>query len=148
MYPIIIDGFYSIYTYNNLIGGEAFLTAKYIQNRLSTKALENAPPYELWHGYKPNLSHLKVFSCIAYVHHPKETRQKSQLEYKSIECWFLGYEDGTKGYRLQDKSSKCILIYKDVIFQESKLQTILKPLLAKLKYNKDHELQLAPNFFR
>jgi hypothetical protein len=89
--------------------GEALLTANYIQNRLSTKVLTNATPYELWHGRKPNLSYLKVFRCTAYAHCPKETIHKSKLEYKSIGCWFLGYEDGTKGYRLQDKSTKRII---------------------------------------
>src|SRR5438034_7486311 len=28
-------------------------------------------PYELWHGAKPNLSHLKIIGSTAYVHVPK-----------------------------------------------------------------------------
>jgi len=99
--------------------GEALLTTNYLQNTLPTKALDNITPYEIWYGHKPNLSYLKVFGCIAYVHRPKETRQKSKLESKSLECWFLGYEDGIKGYHLQDKSSKQIIMFRDVIFREN-----------------------------
>ena len=126
---------------------EALLIANYIQNRLPTKALTNATPYELWHGCKSNLSYLKVFRCTTYVHRPKETIHKSKLEYKSIECWFLGYEDGTKRYHLQDKSTKCIIMFKDIIFQEEKLQSNQIKKIPNTNKDIDLNLQLQPNFF-
>ena len=99
--------------------GEAILTATYLQNRLPTKALNNVTPYELWKGRKPNLAHLRTFGCTAYALIPKERTIKSTLLEKSIKCWFLGYAQGTKGYRLQDQKNKSIIISRNVIFLEN-----------------------------
>ena len=48
---------------------EAVECAAYIRNRLPTTALrEKKTPFEMWNGRKPNISHLKVFGCMAYAH--------------------------------------------------------------------------------
>ena len=50
---------------------EAVECAAYIRNRLPTSALtERKTPFEMWSGRKPNISHLKVFGCMAYAHIP------------------------------------------------------------------------------
>ena len=50
---------------------EAVATAAYLRNRTPTTAFEEKKtPYERWYGKKLNLSHLKVFGCIAYAHIP------------------------------------------------------------------------------
>ena len=50
---------------------EAVATAAYLRNRMPTTALhQKVTPYELWYGRKPNLSHLRVFGCMAYAHIP------------------------------------------------------------------------------
>jgi len=42
------------------VWGEAALTACYIANRLPTSALVSGmTPFEAWHGYKPDVSHLR-----------------------------------------------------------------------------------------
>ena len=43
---------------------------------------EDKTPHEVWIGKKPYLSHLRVFSCDAYVHVPKEkiTKLNSKFE--------------------------------------------------------------------
>jgi hypothetical protein len=46
-------------------------------------------PEEKYSGRKPDLSHLKVFGCIAYVHVPDELRIK--LDPKAEKCVFIGY---------------------------------------------------------
>jgi transposase InsO family protein len=46
--------------------GEAVVTAVYILNRSPTKALNSRTPYEAWYGRKPTVSHLRVFSCLAF----------------------------------------------------------------------------------
>jgi transposase InsO family protein len=46
--------------------GEAVVTAVYILNRSPTKALNGRMPYEAWHGRKPAVSHLWVFSCLSF----------------------------------------------------------------------------------
>jgi len=42
--------------------GEAFFTVCFILNRSPHKNLDQTP-YELWKGYIPNLSYLKVWGC-------------------------------------------------------------------------------------
>jgi len=46
-------------------------------------------PEEKFIGKKPDVSHLKVFGCIAYVHVPDEKRSK--LDPKVKKCIFIGY---------------------------------------------------------
>ena len=48
---------------------EAIATAAYVKNRAPTTAFEiDTTPYERWYGKKPDVTHLKVFGCIAYAH--------------------------------------------------------------------------------
>jgi hypothetical protein len=46
-------------------------------------------PEEKFTSKKPNVSHFKVFGCIAYVHVPDEKRSK--LDPKADKCIFIGY---------------------------------------------------------
>ena len=75
---------------------EAVNTAVYLRNRSPNVSLKQVTPYErCWIGEKPDLSNLKVFGCVAYVHVAKEKRNK--LDAKSRKAIFVGYADGTKG---------------------------------------------------
>jgi transposase InsO family protein len=47
--------------------GEAVVTTVYLQNRFPTKSLADRTPYEAWHGQKPTVNHLRVFSCRVFV---------------------------------------------------------------------------------
>jgi hypothetical protein len=49
---------------------EAVATAVYIMNRTPKATMHGMTPEEKYSGRKPDLSHLKVFGCIAYVHVP------------------------------------------------------------------------------
>jgi len=77
---------------------EAVETTCYLFNRSPSSGLEDKNPQEVWTSKKPSLSHLRVFGCDAYVHVPKEKRTK--LGSKSEKCIFIGYKDGSKGYKL------------------------------------------------
>ena len=51
--------------------GKAVATAAYIRNRVPTSAFkERVSPYEKWYQRRPDLSHLRVFGCVAYAHIP------------------------------------------------------------------------------
>ncbi|MCO5574979.1 hypothetical protein L7F22_028776 [Adiantum nelumboides] len=78
---------------------EAVSTAVYIMNRTPTAAVHNVTPEEKFTGKKPDLGHLKVFGCIAYVHVSDELRtkldpkaEKCQYE-EDIQSWVLQGED-------------------------------------------------------
>lgn len=96
---------------------EAVATAAYIQNRLPTSVLKQETPYQRWYGKQPNVSHMKVFGCVAYAHVPDAERRK--LDKKAVKLRFVGYANNAKGYRLFDEEKGRILIRRDVIFNES-----------------------------
>ena len=60
-----------------------------LKNRSPTKILENKTPFESFYGYKPEVSHLRIFGSKAFAHIPKEHRRK--LDAKEIKCIFIGY---------------------------------------------------------
>ncbi|CAG4958833.1 unnamed protein product [Colias eurytheme] len=99
---------------------EAVTTAAYIVNRSPTRSLSDATPYEVWTGKKPNLSHMRIFGCPAMVHIPKEKRSK--LDVKSRKLIFVGYSDGTKGYKFIDSETKKGIVSKDVVFLENSIK--------------------------
>jgi len=72
-------------------------TAVHVYNRTPMCRINWETPVELLFNKKPNISYLQVFSCLAYVHIPKD-KQKDKLTPKAEEMIFLGYEPGTKGY--------------------------------------------------
>lgn len=92
---------------------EAVNTANFIQNRTITKGA-NSIPIQLWNGTKPDATQMQIFGtkCFAYI--PKEERRK--LDNTAKEVYFLGYEEGSKAYRLYDKSSHKVIISRDVRF--------------------------------
>ena len=56
---------------------EAVECAAYIRNRTPTSAIKgNKTPLEVWSKKKSDVSHLKVFGCVAYAHVPDAQRQK------------------------------------------------------------------------
>ncbi|KAK0602606.1 hypothetical protein LWI29_035187 [Acer saccharum] len=53
---------------------------------------------------------------IAYAHIPSDERTK--LKPKSLECIFIGFEKGVKGYKLWDFFNKKKVLSRDVVFDE------------------------------
>lgn len=92
---------------------EAVSTANFIQNRTITKGA-NSIPIQLWNNVKPNATHLHIFGTKCFVHIPSEKRRK--LDNTAKEAYFIGYEEGSKAYRLYDKSSHKAIISRDVRF--------------------------------
>jgi hypothetical protein len=65
---------------------------------------------------KPNVSHLRMFGCIVYVHVPNEKRSK--LDPKAENCIFIGYSLEQKGYKCFNPSTQKLQVNKDVVFDE------------------------------
>ena len=72
---------------------------------------------ELWSGQKPDISHLRVFRCLAWVHILKKRRHK--LQPKSRAMIFVGYKPGSKGYQFWDAAHQHFEISHDVKFKET-----------------------------
>jgi transposase InsO family protein len=77
--------------------GEALKTANYICNRTPSKAIEKTS-FELWCGRKPSLFHCHVWGCHAEarIYNPN----LNKLDSKTVSCYFIGYPDKSKGYKL------------------------------------------------
>ena len=99
---------------------EAVNTAVYLHNRSPTRYLNNMTPYEAWNSVKPDLSHIKVFGCDAYLFVPNEKRGK--LQAKSQKCTHMGYVwNTTKMWRLWDPTGRRVIIGSNVRFHEGSL---------------------------
>jgi hypothetical protein len=95
---------------------EVVAIAVYIMNRTPTTTVHGMIPKEKYNGRKPNLSHLKVFGCITYVHVPDELHIK--LDPKAEKCVFIGYSLEQKGYRCSNPVTREMKVSKDVVFDE------------------------------
>jgi hypothetical protein len=73
-------------------------------------------PEEKFTCKKPDVSHLIMFGCIAYVHVPDEKRSK--LDPKVEKCIFIGYYLEQKGYRCFNSSTRKLQVSRDVVFDE------------------------------
>ena len=78
--------------------------AVYVKNLLFHSALEKTPfemktPYE-----KPNLSSIKLFGCVAFMHIEKPFRKK--LDQTSKKGIFLGNSDNSKCYLIGVEDEK------------------------------------------
>jgi hypothetical protein len=96
--------------------GDAVLTAVYLRNRLPTRALNGVTPYEAWRGEKPDLSHIRVWGCLAYIHVHRIKRNK--LARRARACVFVGYPPEAKGWKLYDPATARYIVARDVTFQE------------------------------
>ena len=98
---------------------EAVSHAQYLINHSPTRANHGATPETKYTGKTPDISNLKIFGCVAYVHVPKKRRKK--LDSRTIQCLFMGFDSETKAYRLYNQSRRKIIISWDVIFDETKV---------------------------
>ncbi|XP_076903193.1 uncharacterized protein LOC143558190 [Bidens hawaiensis] len=95
---------------------ECVLTATYLINRTPSSVLNGMSPYELVYGFKPVLSHLRVFGCLCFSIVLNNTDKFSSHAEK---CVFFGYSNQKKGYKLWSLDRKQILYSRDVKFYES-----------------------------
>ncbi|MCO5557439.1 hypothetical protein L7F22_011003 [Adiantum nelumboides] len=84
---------------------KAVSTAMYIMNKTPTAAVHNVTPEENFSGKRPDLGHLKLFGCIAYLHVPDELQTK--LDPKAEKCIFIGYSLEQKGYKCYNPITPC-----------------------------------------
>ena len=75
---------------------------------------------EMWTGKPFNYSQLHIFGSHVYVMY--NTQEVSKLDSKSRKCVFLRYANGVEGYRLWDLTAHKIVISRDVVFAEDKMQ--------------------------
>ncbi|MCO5577178.1 hypothetical protein L7F22_031002 [Adiantum nelumboides] len=95
---------------------EAASIGVYTMNKTPTVAIHDMTPEEKFTGKKPDISHFKVFGCIAYVHVPDELRTK--LDPKAEKYVFIGYSVEQKGYQCYNPVTSQVRVSRDVVFDE------------------------------
>jgi hypothetical protein len=115
---------------------EAARTTVYVQNRLSHSALGFKTPEEMFSGYKPKVSNLKIFGCPVFVHILKERRTK--LDPSGNKGIFVGYYEVSKALRIYIPGYHHIEINRDVTFDED--ATLKKSRRCQLEevYEEEH----------
>ena len=96
---------------------EAANTTIYLMNHCTTSGVHNITPHEKFYGKKPDLSHVRIFGSIAFVHIPDEKQQK--LDHKSEKCILVGYSYEQKGYKCFNPSTRKVRVSRHVVFNES-----------------------------
>ncbi len=74
----------------------AVSTVVHTHNRMTTSSLPNSTPYQSLFGTKPDVSLLRVFGSLAYVHIQKDKR--IGLSPHTEKAIFVGYPPGYKGW--------------------------------------------------
>jgi len=95
----------------------AFSTAVYLINWLPTTTVKGRSPFEVLFGNRPSYDHLRIFGCACFPALAPFGRGK--LDFKSIECVFLGYSQHYKGYQCLDPLSGKIYLSRHVLFDET-----------------------------
>nr|GEW95285.1 Gag-Pol polyprotein [Tanacetum cinerariifolium] len=102
-----------------------------------SNVVELKTPIEMWTGKPVNYSDLHIFRSHVYVMY--NSQETTKLNPKSIKCLFLRYADGVKGYCLWDPTAHKVVVSRDVVFMEDKIQE------NKEKEEEPSTLQEAPN---
>ena len=76
----------------------------YLHNRVPHKLVVGVTPFEELHGYKPNVSHLRVFGSKSWAIIPLDKRKAFQAQ--SSECILMGYAEDEKSYKLMEVCCK------------------------------------------
>lgn len=96
---------------------DAVTTAAYIRNRVTSRGLpRNQTPHALWHGKKPDVSHLRVFGSKCW--YKRNGPGRRGLESRSAQAMLIGYPRNQKGYKLWDENKGEVVISRDVVFDE------------------------------
>ena len=111
---------------------EAVRTIVYGQNRISHNALGNKNRKEMFYGEKLEVSNLKIFGCLVYIHILKE--KISKLDPSGKKGLFVGEQ--SKAYRIYIPGYCQIELSKDVTFDED--STFRKSRKDK-EYEEEHE---------
>lgn len=96
----------------------AFLTAAYIYNR-STFGSHTTTPYERLFGIAPDLSLLRTWGCVVYVHADESERNEGKLSDRAWKGIFIGYSSNPGSYYVYKPTTRKVLERRVVRFDES-----------------------------
>jgi len=96
---------------------DAVCTSFYVMNRVLIRPILKKTPYELFNGGKPNINHLRVFSCSCFVlNNGKENLGK--FDEKDDHGIFIGYSLTSHAYKIYNKRLMTVEESVHVVFDE------------------------------
>lgn len=114
----------------------SFRTAVYLGNRLPI-GNRDITPWTAWYGTPPDITHYRIWGCVAYVHIPK--KQRGKLDKR---CWsgiFVGYKTTTtKIYYIWHPKKKQLFEAQSVHFDETSFDNNANPSLTNRLKNVNH----------
>ena len=87
----------------------SFEHACHVYNRTPNHRLRWRTPYEILNGKKPELDHLRIFGCGAYVHLHKDIH-KNKMSPKSELMIYLGVPNGEHGFKFMRLQRNSIFV--------------------------------------
>ena len=95
---------------------ECLAALVHVLNCCPTASLTDATPNEIWFRKKPDIGHLRVWGCVAYVHVQRDKR--SSLGSHMEKCIFIGYPEGYKGWKFYNPETRKVIISERADFDE------------------------------
>ena len=105
--------------------------AVYLHNR-RVHMVTRRTPYEMWHGKKPNLTHLRVFGSRVCV--KKSGDRPAKLDRHAFKGIFIGYTATDKNVRYIDLDSGMVKSSHHAVFDEAWYTQEERPPTAQLLY--------------
>ena len=121
---------------------EAMGVAAHVINRSPRKGLSWRTLYELLYGRVPDISYLQIFGCRAWAYNEKATGWDPKMKLMI----FIGYETGSKAYRLWDPEKRSIVVSAKVRISEAEFLYRPAPSPAKpVPSSSKQKLPLPPS---
>ena len=89
--------------------------AAYIRNCSYTCTLQGETPYEIWHGLKPSVAHLREFGTPVWVLLQGQAQQRKILP-KSKQRIYVGHEDGPQAIKYFNAEVRKVLTSRNYRF--------------------------------
>ena len=95
---------------------KATTTTMYIHNKILHVVLDEKTLEEVFTSQKPDISHLRIFGCLVYIHIPKEKRTK--MENSGEKGTFVSYSETSKAFKIYVPGERHVEVSQDVIFHD------------------------------
>ena len=112
---------HATHLYNRTPHSSVLLPARLSGSSSGPPAPKPATPYHAWHGEAPDVSHLRIFGCIAFSHDSGPRAPECKYAPRGRPYVHVGTPPGVKGYRLLDPVTGQCFVSRDVIFDETRV---------------------------
>src|SRR4030081_1093696 len=97
-------------------------TVYYLYTLGPIHAIKNSTPLMAFQNKskdKPNVDHLRIIGCTAYMHINKQLHTK--LDTKSIKCILVGYGNDCRVYHVWNPKNDKVFYSRDIVFDETQI---------------------------